>query len=572
MSVAARKSVGAPRLLAACALAATVLTVSLITGPLVGTHPAPAAPTPRASAGPAGTVLAEAEQQNALLAGEDSRLLTLVSSVRSGSPPYRVTLDGVVTLVLTERGLPYGLDDLQALGAARVGPGGTVLLNDHVLVAPGAQLSVRAPGRELRLRSGADGFASLVAWKAELTLSGIEGERLAVSSWDTDVDGPDERAEDGRAYIRNVSGRMTIRHTDVAHLGFWAGRTGGVAWTGNSRTRATGEIAHSSFHDGHYGVFASRAGDLSVSGATFADNLVDGLALHRGTEDAAVHTSAARGNGRHGFSVGRGSAEVSYTDVTAGDNGRYGIFVSGTPLADGLTTGGASLRGYGDVSISRGLLRENGRAGLRIVDAHAVAVRGTHVSGNRDGIVLADTGASTSVEGTVVSGDHRFGISVQGGRATIDGNEVVGGETGIRVSDATATVVRNTVSRASRHGISVVGDADGSAVEGNTIAGRGPSGLDAYRLADDAPVQIASNDLAGWAQDRDNWTYWANFVPNHPMLLLWVLILGMPAVLGLRARRSPVAPVRVPYPDVPPRAHRPALHVQAGPPRRGEPA
>jgi hypothetical protein len=240
------------------------------------------------------------------------------------------------------------------------------------------------------------------------------------------------------------------------------------------------------------------------------------------------------------------------------------VFFNGAPLADGLSAGGAPLRAYGRVTIDGGLLEDNGRAGLRVRAGAAVTVRGTRVTGNRDGIEVVDTAAPTTVEDTVVSGPDRFGISVQSGTATITGNEVVGGRTGIRARDAAATITRNSVEDTTDHGISVVGAAGGASVEGNTITGRGPSGLDTFRVDGLQRVDVGGNDLDGWETDRDDWAYWSTFVPNHPMLVLWVVVLAVPAALALRARRRRAAPGAAPYPDVPHRGAPPVVRVDGG--------
>jgi len=536
------------------AVVALALTTAALAVPLALGH-LPRAAAPDQAPTPSTTVLTTptraAEQQSDLFVAEDRRLLGLVTSVRPGSPPYTVSAEGADTLVLTARGLAYGLGDLVSLGAAQVEPDGAVLLTRHVFVAPGARLTIEAPGTVLRLRSERSGFVSLVSWKADLLLAGADGRRLQVTSWDPAAAGPDRQVEDGRAYVRDVSGRMTLRETDAGNLGFWAGRTGGVAWTGSSSTVATGGIADSSFRANHYGVFASQGERLEVVRALFADNTVDGLALYRSTEETTVRSSLSRDNGRHGYSVDRGSESVIFTRASAVRNGAHGLFFNGAPLAEGLSAGGAPLRTYGRVTIDDGLLVGNGRAGLRVLAGAAVTVRGTRVADNRDGIVVVDTGAPTTVEDTVVSGPHRFGISVQSGTATIIGNEVVGGRTGIRARDAVATISGNSVADTTDHGISVVGAAGGCSVQGNTIAGRGPSGLDTFRVDPLQTVDVRGNDLEGWETDRDNWTYWSTFVPNHPMLVLWVVVLGVPVTLALRARRRRPDPGAAPYPDVP---------------------
>jgi hypothetical protein len=507
---------------------------------------------------------AEAERQHAALAEEDHRLLTLVGSVRPGSGPYVETVDGIDTLVLTEGGRAYGLADLLALHAAETQPDGAVLLTVNVLVAPGARLEIDAPGSSVRLRSEQSGFVSLVAWKADLSLSGADGAPLRVSSWDPARQSVDSEVLDGRAYIRDVSGDMWIRDVDASHLGFWAGRTSGVAWTGSARTVARGSIVGSTFSANHYGAFVSRGEDLSVTGSSFTANAVDGLSLHRSTADTAIRSSSAQGNGRHGFSAGKGSEGLAFTDVTADGNAAYGIFFDGTPLSERGSVGGASLRAYGGVEITRGVLRDNGKAALRVVDGHDVSVRGTRVTDNRDGIVLADTVAPTTVQDVVIAGGHRLGISVTDGSADVSNNRVIGAETAIQVRDATAAVRDNVVAQATNHAVSVVGAAEGSSLVGNTISGRGPSGLDTYRLDPHTSVTQSDNDIRGWRLDRDAWAYWSTFIPNHPMLLLWVVLLGLPLAFAGPTRHRGIPLGTAPYPDAVRREHAAPLRVDAG--------
>jgi hypothetical protein len=484
-----------------------------------------------------------------LLAGEDHRLLTLVTSVRPGSGPYLQELDGTQTLVLTAGGLDYGLPDLVAGGAAQVEADGSVLITRNVFVAPGARLTISAPGTTLHLRSDSTGFVSLVAWKADLTLAGADGQPLTVASWDPALKTPDTTTVDGRAYVREVSGDLAVRHLAASDLGFWAGRTSGVAWTGSSRRAAGGQILDSTFRRNHYGAFASQGKGITVTGSDFSDNAVDGLSLHRRTTDTTVQSSTARGNGRHGFSADQGSESVGYTDVTAEGNAAHGFFFSGTPLARGLSAGGASPRTYGQLHLTGGVARDNGSAGVRVVGGNNVSIADTRVVGNGDGITLAGTTAPTTIEHTTVSA-HRFGISVSRGTATVTNNKLSGSETAIRVRDAAVSVTGNQIRKGTAHAISVVGASAGSSVQDNSIGGRGPSGLDLYRVADGATVDVSGNDVKGWIRDRNDLTYWSTFIPNHPMLLLWVVGLGLPLFLTARTRRGrPRARGAVPYPD-----------------------
>jgi hypothetical protein len=525
--------------------------------------PLPTSPRTAVAAVPAisGT---DAERQHAALAEEDHRLLTLVGSIRPGSAPYLQRVDDVDTLVLTEGGPAYDLGDLVALRAAEAQPDGAVLLTVNVLVAPGARLTIDAPGSSVRLRSEPSGFVSLVAWKASLSLSGAAGAPLRVSSWDRDRQSVDSEVLDGRAYIRDVSGDMRIQDVYASDLGFWAGRTSGVAWTGSARTAASGSIAASVFSANHYGAFVSRGADLSVTGSSFVRNAVDGLSLHRGTATTTIRSTSALDNGRHGFSAAKGSVGLALTHVTAAGNAAYGIYFDGTALSEGASVGGASLRTYGGIEIAGGVLRNNGKAALRVVNGNDVSVRGTRVMDNRDGIVLADTAAPTTVQDVVVGGKHRLGISVTGGAAAVSDNRVIGAQTAIQVRDATAAVTENVVADASNHAVSMVGEASGSSLVDNTISGRGPSGLDVYRLDPGVTVGQSGNDVRGWTRDRDDWAYWSTFIPNHPMMLLWVVLLGLPLAFARQNRRRRIPVGTAPYPDRPRREEAAPIRVDAG--------
>jgi Periplasmic copper-binding protein (NosD) len=486
--------------------------------------------------------------QSRVLEAEDDRLLDLVAAVPFGAPPYTAGEDGDTTLVLTPTGRDYGLADLQALGAAVPGPPGTVDLVRHVLVAPGASLRIEAPGTTLRLRSEGDGFVSLVAWKAALTLAGAPGAPLTVTSWDPTAGAPDPSPVDGRAYLRTSGGTMALSWVQAADLGFWSGRTGGVSWTGSPRAASSGTIAHCTFVRGHYGVFASGSRDLQVTDSAFEGNEVDGLALHRRAVGTVVTGGRAIGNGRHGISADLGSEGLRVTGVELSRNAVTGLSFSGRAFAVGPSAGGGSPRTYGGLTVTGGRAEGNGRAGVRVDQAFGVSISDLAVAGSRDGVVLVGTRAPTTVQGSEVRDARRFGVSVQGGAAQLVGNRLVGGRTGIRLVDASGAVRHNRVRAAAHYGVSVSGSSV-TAVEANILAGRGSAAVDTYRLGDGADVAVQRNDETGWTVDEDDWVYWSRFVPRHPMVVLWVVVLLLPALSALRRRHGRPVPGTPPYAD-----------------------
>jgi len=486
--------------------------------------------------------------QSRVLQVEDDRLLDLVAAVPFGAPPYTAGEGGDATLVLTPAGRDYGLADLEALGAAVPGPPGTVDLVRHVLVAPGASLRIEAPGTTLRLRSEGGGFVSLVAWKAALTLAGAPGAPLTVTSWDPTAGAADPSPVDGRAYLRTSGGTMALSWVQAADLGFWSGRTGGVSWTGSPRATSSGTVAHCTFTRGHYGVFASGSRDLQVTDSAFEDNEVYGLALHRRAVGTVVTGGRATGNGRHGISADLGSESLRVTGVELSHNGVTGLSFSGRAFAAGPSAGGGSPLTYGGLTVSGGRAEGNGLAGVRVVQAFGVSISGLAVAGSRDGVVLLGTRAPTTVQGSEVRDARRFGVSVQDGAAQLVGNRLVGDRTGIRLVNTSGAVRHNRVRAATHYGVSVSGSSV-AAVEANTLAGRGSAAVDTYRLGDGADVAVQRNDATGWTVDEDDWVYWSRFVPRHPMVVLWVVVLLLPALSALRRRHGVPVPGTPPYAD-----------------------
>jgi hypothetical protein len=108
----------------------------------------------------------------------------------------------------------------------------------------------------------------------------------------------------------------------------------------------------------------------------------------------------------------------------------------------------------------------------------------------------------------------------------------------------------NAVREGSRHGISITGNSAGTSVTGNSITGSGPSGLDVYRLTPGQRVFLRGNDTDGWDVTRGAAAYWRSFVPNHPALVLWAVVLGLPLLAAGRGRRQGIPMGAHPYPDV----------------------
>ena len=179
------------------------------------------------------------------VADEDHRLLevrTVDSLARWNklalNKPYRLATGSAYTLVLTQRRDAYTIRDPLSLAPQTFvqQPDGGYLLSEHIVVQSGATLNLAASGGlRLRLASDADGFVSIVNYGGTLNIQGTKGRPVTIGSWNRDTDAADLLTNDGRAYLRSIGGQVRLKHLQLTDLGFWSGRTGGLALTGTDR-------------------------------------------------------------------------------------------------------------------------------------------------------------------------------------------------------------------------------------------------------------------------------------------------------------------------------------------------
>jgi parallel beta-helix repeat protein len=507
-------------------------------GWLAGT-PAPAPPAPAPIARPADAELLAARNQAGLVQQEDDRLIAQLRGAPWYAEPFLDREHGPQALVLTPRRSPYDLDALIRMGAAtRVDPG-TVELTSSVLVAPGATLAVTEPDTTLRMRSEEGGFTSLVGWKGNLVLGGAPDRPLRVTSWDPKSAAPDLSVADGRAYVRVVGAQLETRDAELSDLGFWSGRTGGVALTGSDGISAGGSIVATTMHRNHYGLFSSDTDKLTVTGSTVVDSTVDGVLLHRGSVGATVEKTVARGSGGHGIAVGQGTAAVTLRAVEAVANSGDGIRVDGRPQAEQAGPAGLSLdaaRGFG---VLESTSTANVGSGILVWDADDVSVTGNVVADNPEGIVVRGTAEGVRVDGNTVTGSTGAAVAVTGGavNTVVEHNTISGAHAGVLVRDAVAAVNGNTVGGARSHALSFQGAANGSSAGQNVLAGQGPSSVDVLRVVPGASVAVGVNDDAGWQVVKDRIPRLTDLFSSHPLLLMWAALFLLPVVATLLARR-----------------------------------
>lgn len=288
-----------------------------------------------------------------------------------------------------------------------------------------------------------------------------------------------------------------------------------------------------------FGLFVSSANGVDIRTSTFSDSLVDGLVMHRYVTNAVVEDTAAIGNAGDGIVLARATTGIVLSEVVARDNARNGISVSGLPLADGPSATGISVGSYGNNSVSNSRLLDNGRYGVEVIGGSNIGVQANDLRGNDMGIVVREGAQDVSVVGNQVVDAERQGIALRDGveDATVSGNIVSGGEVSIYLRDTTAEVVRNTLTDASMHAVSLVGEVGGSTLRENTIGGRGPSAIDSKRAVD-LELGKYDNDVSGWNDTTPFLVTLKRFL--QPLTLMWILLgllVVFTAVRGARRHR-----------------------------------
>ena len=376
---------------------------------------------------------------------------------------------------------------------------GSFLLEEHIIVMPRATLHLSAPkGLTLRLASSPDGFATIVAAGGQIQLAGEQGAPVKVTSWNTTKGTVDDVTTDGRAYIRAIGGQFDANYAELTALGFWSGRTGGLALTGTDRPdtgaitpTGSGGQGESSLLDGvtlqpadassppttspdlgytvpaqdyvsvrlqhvvvdhdAFGLFVSGANGLQITDSKFTDNVLGGVVLHRAVTNAAITNTVSSRNVGDGFTIDRASTGINVSSSTANDNTGSGFRLSGRPLADGPSAVGSSLESYGNNSVSGSTASGNGQYGIELIGGVNIGVQNSTVSNQNMGIVVKGPAKKISIVGNTVRDSDEHAVTLVDGvtGSTVTGNVLERSSTGIYLRDSVGLVKANSVLDAS---------------------------------------------------------------------------------------------------------------------------
>jgi hypothetical protein len=522
-----------------------VALVQAPTAPAAVSLPPVAQPIDPAQA-PASLPSLNGAREAAAVASEDSRIRTMLhDSAHTYQPEVIPTRGALPTLVLTAGGKSsYDASDLIEYGALVRLPHHAALLLDNVFVTGNAQLSLGSLALQtLYLDNGSGGFASIVGWDGNLSFHGTDTDPLTILGWNRSVNSAATDDGDGRSYIREVAGKMTLTNTRVSDLGFWSGRTGGVAWTGLTGHPSTGSASTSTFTGNTYGAFVSRGSGVAFSDDLFEFNALDGLHIHRYSVGSSVTSSSASRNGGNGFTVSPATQQTTLDDDVSEHNAGNGYFINGVPLAKGASASGGSVAPGSGTAIEGSSALDNGGIGILVEGGTGTVIKSDQVCAAVTAVAIRQGAVNAVVTGNYVGCSPRSGLSL--GPAVpgimVSGNTVVGPRTGVLITSAGAvTLDGNHIVGATVFGVSARGSSSAVTGVGNVISGSGFRAVDAR--ADASRPALSATDSSAW--DHHSRTTFVSYLEFHPLAALWfgIAILVLAAWAWSHRRRLPAHP------------------------------
>lgn len=486
-----------------------------------------------------------ATQQAATVAAEDGRIRLLVHDAASVFQPEVIPIQGSLpTLVLTAGSGAYTYKSLVQYGALVPLPHHAGLLLDNVFVATNARLNLGGANlRALYMQSSASGFTSIVCSGCDLYFAGAAQHPMTIMGWDRTTKTPAPDANGGRSYIRDVGGKMVLTDVRVSALGFWSGRTGGVAWTGSTSKASTGGATGTTFTDETYGAFVAHASNLSFRDDLFEFNELDGLHIHRNNTGISVSDSSAARNGGNGFLVDPATSGTVLTSDVSEHNAGDGYLIDGQPLATGASASGGSVTADTGTYLQHSAAIGNLQSGILLEGGSGTVLRGDEICARLAGIAIREGASNTVVTGNDVRCNPRTALEIgpAAPQSMISGNTLVDARIGMLMrSSGPVTADSNRIIGASVFGITARGSSSRVSGQDNVISGTGFRAVDAR--ADAARPALSGTQETGWLHEV-KLTVWSYLI-FHPLALLWlsILVLVIFGEVWSRLRRMPPHP------------------------------
>jgi Right handed beta helix region len=496
---------------------------------------------------PATPPIGNPAREAALVSAEDARIRVLLhAAVRIFQPEVIPVRGSLPTLVLPAGPHAYTATDLVQYGALVRLKHDAALLIDNVFVSTNATLKLTSPNLHvLYMDSSTDGFASIVAWNGNLEFGGTPSQPMTVTGWDRIAKTPASDRGFGRSYIREVGGKLTLTDVRVSSLGFWSGRTGGVAWTGLTGNPSTGGATDSTFTNSTYGAFVDRGQNVAFSADLFEFNQLDGLHIHRYSTGTTVSSSSASRNGDNGFLVGRATQSTLLSDDVSENNEANGFLIDGRPLVSGASASGSAIAPGSGAKITHSDALYNEKTGILVEGGSRTVLTSDAVCGRVTGIAARFNATNIVITGNDIRCHPRSGLSIGPGApgAVISGNAVSGARIAILVrSSGRIEVDNNLLTGATVFGVTARGASSVVSGVGNTISGTGFRAVDAR--ADARTPQLTGTNTSGWQHHAKDTVL--TYLLFHPLALLWLSIVVLVLLCYLWSRRKKLPPH--PYP------------------------
>ncbi len=448
------------------------------------------------------------------------------------------------------------------------------------------------PARRGPDTDGRDGRAFVVARGGVMSSAGAEfahlgfgpGRTSGVAWAGLDLQ-PGQGEVSGSSFHHNQLGAYTYRAVSMrwTRNAFWSNRVHGF----DAHVLCSGFLldGNAAFRNGQHGFVLSRGCRNNVLQANTAHhNGMHGFALDDGksaspadggrlqpvpSSQNAVVSNRAWSNGQAGVAMDGGSGNAVRGNAL--DQNRVGVQLRGA--ATGNVVDGNQITGSRSsaVLLAQGTSANRvlgnqvrgGTDGVTVQGGRANRVEGNLVAQVLGSALVVDGGAGNALRNNAVDG-ARLGVQlkrratgnlVQGNRLAMGSvgihlaqaadrnrvlaNRVRGGRTGILVQDARGNQVdANVVWQVDGAGVALGGDARGTRVTRNDLSGRGPAAVTRWRGAVLTGVQVDGNHTGGWVVaklgggpvDRAK-----AFVSSHPVILVWLPILLLPAALAVPA-------------------------------------
>jgi parallel beta-helix repeat protein len=312
-------------------------------------------------------------------------------------------------------------------------------------------------------------------------------EGVLVTSWDPDLDAPDQEPADGRPFVLyQESARLDVIGSEMSYLGSDRTAAYGVSWrVGGS----TGEVLDSTFAHNFFGVYTFEAADIVFRGNVFRDNILYGFDPHDFSTGLVVEENEAYGNGSHGFIVSRSVTDSVLRRNHSYQNGGNGIMMDTSSdrnrieanLVENNVKDGIVLLGSAENVVIDNVVR-NQRVGIRLtgVESTGNRIEANLVEGHEIGL-QAYGGASemVAVDNTVLD-SSAMGMALEAPRSEVRGGEIRGTPRGVGIRTAT-----------SLSGV-VISDVD----EGVVVADTGIADLDQLQVtAREESVRLSAGGL-----------------------------------------------------------------------------